>query len=83
MMTYDNSPEQIADALYDIAKDMDWDSEYEEDIKKDLNDALYWLLATCQNELNSEYFRTLYRVLDCVADYVDCVHHLNPKEENL
>ena len=66
-MNYDNSPEQIADVLYDLARDMDWDSEYEDDTKADLSEALNWLLATCQNEYNRECFRTLYRTLDCIA----------------
>ena len=66
-MNYDYSPEEIAEVLYDLAKDMDWDSEYEEDTKNELTDALNWLLTTCQNSHNSEYFRTLYRTLDCVA----------------
>lgn len=67
MMKYDNSPEEIADALYDLARDMGWDPEYEDDTKTDLSNALNWLLATCQNEYNHEYFRTLYRTLDCIA----------------
>jgi hypothetical protein len=67
MMNYDYRPDEIANTLYELARDMDWDSEYEEDTKNELTEALTWLLGTCQNELNSEYFRTLYRTLDTIA----------------
>lgn len=68
-MNYNYSPEEIADALMDITKDMDFADyeEHEEETRSELTEALQWLLNTCQNELNSDYFRTLYTALDDMA----------------
>lgn len=59
-------PQEIAEALYEQAKDMDY-MDYEdekEQVLADLEKALYDLMAICQNEYNHKYYSTLYRVLE-------------------
>ena len=59
-------PQEIAEALYEQAKDMDYmDYENEkEEVLADLEKALYTLKSTCENPYNKECFRTLYRILE-------------------
>lgn len=57
--------EEIAERLFNLACDMDfmdYEEEHEE-IKADLENALYQLKAMAQNEYNCNYWRTLYEVL--------------------
>lgn len=59
-------PQEIAEALYEQAKDMDY-MDYEdekEEVLCDLEKALYDLMAICQNEYNHKYYTTLYRILE-------------------
>lgn len=59
-------PQEIAEALYEQAKDMDY-MDYEDEkelVLADLENALYDLKAICENEHNKDYFRTLYRILE-------------------
>lgn len=59
-------PREIAEKLYELAKDMDY-MDYEEEkeqILADLEDALYDLLAIAQNEYNKDCYRTMYNVLE-------------------
>ena len=59
-------PDEIANKLFELAKDMDF-QDYEEEKKQilsDLENALYYLKAVAENPYNNEYFRTLYRILE-------------------
>lgn len=59
-------PQEIAEALYEQAKDMDY-MDYEdekEEVLADLENALYNLKAICENEYNKNCYRTLYRILE-------------------
>lgn len=59
-------PQEIANKLYELSKDMDW-MDYEEEKEKilqDLENALYYLKAICENEYNFDYFRTFYKILE-------------------
>ena len=59
-------PQEIAEALYEQAKDMDY-MDYEDEkelILADLENALYHLKTVCENENNKDYFRTLYKILE-------------------
>lgn len=63
---HEKYPQEIAERLYELAKDMDY-MDYEEEkeqILANLEDALYDLLAIAQNEYNKESYRTLYRILE-------------------
>ena len=61
----EKSPQEIALALYENIKDMDYmDYEDEEEqIKADIENAIYHLKAIAQNEYNADYFRTFYNIL--------------------
>jgi len=59
-------PQEIAEALYEQAKDMDY-MDYEDEkelVIADLENALYDLKAICENEHNKECYRTLYKILE-------------------
>ena len=59
-------PQEIAEALYEQAKDMDY-MDYEdekEQVLADLENALYDLKAICENEYNKKCYRTLYKILE-------------------
>lgn len=61
----EKSPQEIADKLYELAKDMDY-MDYEEEkeeVKADIENALYYLKAIAQNEYNADYFRTFWNIL--------------------
>lgn len=61
----DKSPLEIAERLYELTKDMDY-MNYEETKEQDiaeLENALYWLKAAAQNDMNKDYFRYLYNIL--------------------
>lgn len=55
-------PDEIAEALCDLCKK---ELGYKPDGQdyEDCREALYQLMAMCQNDYNAEYFRTLYKVL--------------------
>ena len=61
----ERSAEEVAERLYELAKDMDYmDYEDEEEqIKADIENAIYHLKAIAQNEYNADYFRTFYNIL--------------------
>ena len=61
----ERSAEEVAEKLYELAKDMDYmDYEDEEEqIKADIENAIYHLKAIAQNEYNADYFRTFYNIL--------------------
>ena len=61
----EGSAEEVAERLYELAKDMDYmDYEDEEEqIKADIENAIYHLKAIAQNEYNADYFRTFYNIL--------------------
>ena len=53
-------PEDIVSSLSYIAKTT-------ADENRSLEDALYWLKATAENEYNHDYFRVLYKTLQALA----------------
>ena len=61
----ERSAEEVAERLYELAKDMDYmDYEDEEEqIKADIENVIYHLKAIAQNEYNADYFRTFYNIL--------------------
>ena len=73
-----NYPEQIAEALlHAVGHDENIENgegspEYEEYTaeKNQLEDALYQLMAICQNPYNMDHYRTFYNVLD---ELTDCI----------
>ena len=57
--------QEIANRLYELAKDMDY-MDYEdekEQVIAELENAIYFLKATAQNQYNKNYFRVLYNIL--------------------
>ena len=59
------SVEEVANKLYELAKDMDYmdyEDEKEQEIA-DIENALYYLKALAQNEYNADYFRTFWNLL--------------------
>jgi selenocysteine-specific translation elongation factor len=61
----DKSPLEIAERLYELSEDMDY-MDYEDTKEQDiaeLENALYWLKAAAQNDMNKDYFRYLYNIL--------------------
>jgi len=65
-----NDTPATARALYQLSIDMDY-ADYGDDLNDTLNDlecALYQLKAICQNEYNSDYYRTLARCLDLITE---------------
>lgn len=57
-----NYPDEIAVVLCELAT-----NEYDAQTEKDVEQAVYHLMAAAQNEKNADYFRTLYRVLECIT----------------
>lgn len=61
----EKSPQEIAQRIYELSKDMDF-LDYEEEKEKELKeleDCIYYLKACAQNQYNAEYFRTFYNAL--------------------
>ena len=58
--TYDC--EEMANALCSLAVDN------LSSTKRDVEDALYQLTAIAENKYNSEYYRTLWRILQTITD---------------
>lgn len=56
-------PEEIAEALCAIIG-----KEPGEQEQRDYVDALYYLHTICQNNLNNEYFRTFYKLLEHLTE---------------
>ena len=59
------SIEEITEKLLELSKDMDY-MDYEEEqenIKRDLENMLYYLKACAENNYNHDYFRTFYNIL--------------------
>lgn len=56
-------PEDIAEALCKAAQITP-----DEKTSAELEDAIYAALARAENEYNSDYHRTLYRLLEQIAD---------------
>ena len=64
----EQSIEEIANKLYEMAKDMDY-MDYEEEKEEemaDIQNALYYLKAVAQNPYNSRYFRTFWNLLQMI-----------------
>lgn len=61
----EKSPQEVAERLYELAQDMDYmDYEDEEEqIKADIENAIYNLKAIAQNEYNFDYYRTFWNIL--------------------
>ena len=62
----EKSPQEIALALYEHIKDMDY-MDYEdekESVLSDFENALYYLKAIAENKYNADYFRTFYKALE-------------------
>lgn len=59
------SIEEITERIIELSKDMDFADykETEEEERKQLQDALYNIKAIAQNELNKDYWRTLWNAL--------------------
>ena len=57
--------EEIANRIIELSKDLDFADyeETEEEERKELENALYQLKAIAQNDLNKNYWRTLYNAL--------------------
>lgn len=47
----------------DIVSVLSYNAKTTTEENKQLEDALYWLKAAAENDLNSDYFRTLYNTL--------------------
>lgn len=61
----EQSIEEIANKLYEMAKDMDY-MDYEEEKEEeiiDIQNALYYLKSIAENPFNSRYFRTFWNIL--------------------
>ena len=61
----EKSVEEMSNKLYELAKDMDYmDYEDEEEqIKADIENAIYYIKAIAENEYNADYFRTFWNIL--------------------
>ena len=59
------SIEEIIERIIELAKDQDFNDyeETEEEERKQLENALYNIKAIAQNELNHDYWRTLWNAL--------------------
>lgn len=65
----EKSEQEIALTLYELSKDLDY-MDYEdekEQILSDIENALYYLHTIAKNDLNAEYFRTFYRILERIG----------------
>ena len=61
----EKDPQEIADRLYELAKDIDFSDyeEQEEETKAGLINCIYDLKAIAQNKYNSDYYRIFYNIL--------------------
>ena len=57
-------PDEITTAFSSLVTDMT------EEEKKDLENGLYYLHSICENSLNSDYFRTTYKILERAAERI-------------
>lgn len=57
-------PDEITMAFSSLVTDIT------EEEKKDLENGLYYLHSICENEYNSDYFRTTYKILERVAERI-------------
>lgn len=60
---YEYDSRDIAEILCKLAKTMD-----NQDIEN-CEEAIYYLRTVARNPLNADYFRTMWRVLQAIADY--------------
>ncbi len=62
--------ETTAKILYQLSMDMDYADykEYLNDTLNDIQNALYQLKAICENDMNSDYYRTFARCLDLITE---------------
>ena len=59
---------EIANKLYELAKDMDW-MDYEEEKERTINEieqGIYYIRTMAENEYNADYFRTFYNILQAI-----------------
>ena len=57
---------EIANKLYELAKDMDY-MDYEEEkeqIIQEIEQGVYYIKTIAENEHNADYFRTFYNILE-------------------
>lgn len=61
----EKSVEEIVNKLYELSKDMDYMDykEWEEQVKADIENAIYYIKAIAENEYNPNYFITFYNIL--------------------
>ena len=64
---YEYYPEEITTALCSLA---DYES-ITTNILEQLEDCLYNLRAICENDLNSDYYRTTYKILESITENVE------------
>ena len=57
-------PDEITTAFSSLVTDIT------EEEKKDLENGLYYLHSICENSLNSDYFRTTYKILERLAERI-------------
>lgn len=59
-------PDEIATRIYELSNDIDFQDyeEQKEEELKELEQAIYYLKAICENDLNNDYFRTFYKALE-------------------
>lgn len=63
-------PDEIAGALCVLADESFPDDEEREN--SEYTHCLYTLMAICENKYNHEYYRSFYRLLERVAEAVQC-----------
>lgn len=70
MFEYNYSPKEIAEKIYELNSDMDL-NDYK-DIKEieiqQLESAIYDIKTMAENKYNKDYWRTLYKALECLCE---------------
>ena len=59
-------PDDIAEALCRLAGE-DFPEDYDSRNESPYSEALYHLMAICENKYNNEYYRSFYRLLERVT----------------
>lgn len=61
-------PEELAQKLYLMTEDMDYIDylDTKEQTINELTNALYYIKTLAENELNPDYFRTIYKILEVI-----------------
>lgn len=64
-MLEEKSTQEIAERIYELSSDMDFE-DYKEEKRKEiieLENAIYYIKTIAQNEYNNDFFRTFYNAL--------------------